>query len=175
MIYSDKSIVAGTGSLQAMPTEYSVTKTMGLIPDIKPIINYVQDIRVNEGQDIAAPRKVELLGVNTSEAITKITGGASSVLLKGPHASLTPIAHHATTVPFDLRKSLESIDLEQERWIALGEARDKILEGCNPTEVIKEYAIDPSTTEGQKILREFAWEFASKDARIFMHHPPFLY
>ena len=165
MITGDKPIAVSNISLQTLPAEQSLTKTIVRVTDIKPTHDSVMARDVNQAQNKLQEREVQRLLDDASETIIKISEGSSSAISR--HSQVSSIlSHNSNTISSHLRKSFEIRDHEQERWIALGEARDKILDGGNPAEVIKEYNIDSSTAEGQKILREFAWEFSSKKEQI---------
>ena len=162
MITGDKPAAVPNASLQTLPAEQSLTKTAVRVTEIKPAYDAVNEKDINEGQNKLQEREVQRLPVDASETINKISQRSSTAISRHSQVSSTHVLH-SNTIPSHLKKTLEIRDVEQERWIALGEARDKIMEECNPSDIIKAYAIDPSTAEGQKILREFVLEYARKN------------
>ena len=139
-------------------------KSLSIMSEVKPIFEDIKATFVNpNSQDITA-RTVERLDAMTSAKSTKISEETHPVLFRERNDTSTDASIHPIQSVQDHRKYAKSIDWEQERCIAIGKLmdRDKSIGASDISYLMKEYAIDSSTDEGQKILREFAKVYARR-------------
>ena len=127
MITGDKHITVSNASLQTLPGEQCLPKTVVRVAEIKPAYDPVNE-RDTNGYNNLQKKEVQRLSAHASDTINKISHGSSSVIIKSSQEST---AHTLCTNPISshLDKTLELRDEEQEHWIALRVAKDKIYGG----------------------------------------------